>query len=187
MARSRTRPAFIERGPKNSWDGAWVNLPSSGPIRRNGELLFHYSGRACAHTHHDSYHFGGIGLASLRVDGFCSLQGSEQGGWLVTPPVRWVKGELHLNADPRRDITAHPDYRGGEVRVEVRDVRGRPLAGYRFDDCVPITRNTAHRTNDEAVLPVEWKSRKKMAALAGRHVRLAFRLRDAHLYSFKAK
>jgi len=185
--RTRPRGTFLERGPAGSWDGAWLCLPGSGPIRRNGELLFHYSGRACAHAHHDSYRVAVIGLASLRIDGFCSLQAVDREGWVETPPLRWVRGELHLNVDPRRDLTAHPAYDGGEVRVEVRDARNKPVRGYRFADCVPVTRNTAHRTAGDGTLPVEWNRGRKMAALAGRKIRLAFRLRDAHLYSFKAR
>jgi hypothetical protein len=162
----------------------WISMPSSGPIRGNGEMLFHYAGRACSHTHHNSYRVAAVGLASLRVDGFCSLRAVDREGWLVTPPVRWVKGELCLNLDPRRDITTHPHYGGGELRVEVRDAKGAPLKGFTFDDCAALTRNTVRLT--DSMDQVAWNSGKRMASLAGRQVRLAFRLRDAHLYSFRA-
>jgi hypothetical protein len=184
--RTRARQPFIERGPACSWDGYWVNLPSSAPVRRDGQLLFHYSGRSTGHTHHDAYRLAGIGLASLRVDGFCSLQAVEKDGWLVTPPLRWVKGELHVNLDPRRDITTHPGYGGGQLLAELRDPAGRPIPGFTFDDCLPLLHNTAHSNRADGTLPVKWKEEKRLAALAGRRVRIAFRLRDAHLYAFKA-
>lgn len=184
--RTRTRQAFIERGPACSWDGYWVNLPSSAPVRRDGQLLFHYSGRSAGHTHHDPYRVSAIGLASLRIDGFCSLQAAEKEGWLVTPPMRWVKGELHVNVDPRRDITTHPGYGGGQLLAEVRDAAGRPIKGFSFDDSLPVVHNTAHSSRADGALPVKWKDDRAMATLAGRTVRIAFRLRDAHLYSFKA-
>ena len=106
---------------------------------------------------------------------------------MVTPPMRWVNGELAVNADPRHDITAHPGYGGGELRAEVRDARGKALPGFAFDDCIPMLHNTAHRNRQDGTLPILWKSGKKMASLAGRRIALAFKLRDAHLYSFKAK
>ncbi len=184
--RTRTREAFIDRGPACSWDGYWVNLPSSAPVRRDGQLLFHYSGRSTGHTHHTAYRVAALGLAALRADGFCSLQAVEKEGWLVTPPMRWVKGELRVNLDPRRDITTHPGYGGGQLLAEVRDSADRPLKGYTFDDCAPLLHNTAHANREDGMLPVQWRSGKTMSALAGRRVRLAFRLRDAHLYAFKA-
>jgi hypothetical protein len=101
--------------------------------------------------------------------------------------MEWVEGELCLNVDPRRDITTHPGYGGGRVLVEVRDERGDALPGFSFEKCVPVAHNSARTRGADATSPVTWKSEKKMSALAGRRIALAFRLRDAHLYSFKAK
>ena len=195
--RSRTRPAFIERGAPGTWDCGWVNTTSNAPIRhdwqrgryhsRAAQLMIHYSGRPHGHRPDDCLHQGAIGLASLRPDGFCSLQAKEREGWLLTHPMRWPKAELFVNADPRRDLSTHPNTGGGEVRIEVRDTRGRPIDGFTFDDCIPITRNTRASRYGDASDQVCWRQGRLMASLAGRRIRFAFRMRDAHLYSFKAR
>ncbi len=157
------------------------------PIRHNNELVIHYSGRACAHGKSKSCLFGGIGVASLRVDGFCSLQAKEREGFILTQTMRWPKAELYLNVDPRHDITTHPHYGGGEVKVEARNSQGIPINGFRFDDCVPVVKNTSRSSFGDATCQVEWKQNKRMESLARRQIRLAFKMRDAHLYSFKTR
>ena len=47
------------------------------------------------------------------------------GGEFTTPPLRFEGAELVLNVDTAA---------GGEVRVEVRDVEGAPIAGFQLDD-----------------------------------------------------
>ena len=61
---------------------------------------------------------GGIGLATLRADGFASLDATYQGG-RVTKALFITQGkELHINA--KADV--------GQLRVEVLDEqRGRPI------------------------------------------------------------
>ena len=186
--RSRGRQAFIERSPFPHFDCGWLNLTCNAPIPSGCEMLLHYSGRAHGHHAHRGLarRYGAIGVATLRIDGFCSLQAKEATGWLVTPPMRWPEAELRVNADPRLDITTHYGCADGEVRVEVRYPGGRPVKGLTFDDCVPQTANTFRDGPGDATRRVEWKSGKRIAELAGRNIRLAFRLRDAHLYTFKA-
>jgi hypothetical protein len=187
--RSRPRQAFIERGPQDAWDAGWVNTLSSAPIPWQGELMIHYSGRA--HGHRDcrspARRYAAIGVAQLRIDGFCSLYSQEREGWLVTPAMRWPKAELAVNVDPRRDLTSHPRYGGGQALVEARNAQGRPIEGFTFADCEPMTANTERTSGNDASATVLWKAGRRMASLAGRNLRLAFRLRDAHLYSFKAR
>jgi hypothetical protein len=184
--RSRPRDAFILRGPENSWDCGWITATSNAPIAHRGELLIHYSGRAHGHTYPPSRRMGAIGLAGLRIDGFCSLQAMEKEGWLVTPPMQWPKAELLVNLDPRRDDRSHPHFKGGELTVEVRTPQGKPVKGFGFEDCLPMHHNTFQSGNGLAADAIRWKGDRKMAGLGGREIRLVFRLRDAHLYSFRA-
>ena len=197
--RSIPRQPFIPRGPKGSFDSVWLNLPTNPPIVNYNQLWFYYSGRAGGHGAQFPEAYGAIGLATLRIDGFCSMYGGEQPGAMLTRPVTWPGGELMVNADPRRDISGHHSGDGGtygSVRVELRDAENKPLDGYRFADCNPITRNT--RNFDEepvwtmperdrlAVQAVAWKEGRSARELAGRRIRLFFEVRDAHLYSFRA-
>ena len=187
-SRTRTRPRFIEWGPEGTWDGTWLSMGSAGPIFEESRLWFYYSGRSGAHSVPFPLNHGAIGLAVLRPDGFASLQALDTPGWVETPPFEWSGGDLLVNVDPRRDITAHPSWGKGELRVEVRGESGRPLKGYGVEDCLPMTRNTSR--GHGAPVPyeaVQWAEQPRgMKKHKGKRVRLVFHLRDAHLYAFKA-
>lgn len=182
--RPRPRPPFISWGSKPSFDDTWVNLPASGPIVRDGRLWFYYSGRAGAHGVTQVQRYGAIGLATLRIDGFCSVQAQERDGYLLTPVIEWPGGDLLVNMDPRRDIGSHPGYGSGQLRVEIRDEANKPIRGWRADDCHLMTHNAARSPG--AGLPVRWRKDKSLDRLKNRRVRLHFEMRDTHLYSFKA-
>ena len=197
--RNRARTPFIARGGEGRFDSVWLNLPTNPPIVNYNQLWFYYSGRAGGHGAQFPEAYGAIGLATLRVDGFCSLRSGEAPGGVLTKPVTWPGGELLVNADPRRDISGHHSNDtspGGQVAVEIRDADNRPLDGFGFADCNPITRNT--RIFEEqpswsmpdrdklCVHPVTWQDGRSARQLAGKRVRLFFKIQDAHLYSFRA-
>ena len=106
---------------------------------------------------------------TLRLDGFVSVQAPLVGGELITKPLRFVGKELSLNFSTSA---------AGEVRVEIQDAAGQPLAGYSLEDCPPIFGDTLSRT-------VLWNSGSDVHALAGTPIRLRFSLKDADVFSFK--
>ena len=111
-----------------------------------------------------------LGLATLRRDGFASLNADEDGGLVITRPFIFEgKGDLFVNADVASD---------GELRVAIvdEDTAGE-IEHFAGQDCGPIS-------EDATRIPVQWKQRKSLAELGGRYVRLAFHLRSAKLYSF---
>lgn len=183
-SRSRQRPPFITWGPKGSFDDTWINLAASGPIEQENRLWFYYSGRAGAHGVTQVQRYGAVGLATLRLDGFCSVQAQDQNGYVLTPPMSWPDAELLVNLDPRRDLGSHPNCTCGQLRVEIRDEANKPIRGWRLDDCRPLTHNTAKFPG--ACAPVTWGKGKSLRRLKGRRIRLYFQVRDTHLYSFKA-
>ena len=187
--RPRPRTPFIPWGAPGSWDATWLSIGSGGPIWNQGRLWFYYSGRSGAHGVPYPLNHAGVGLATLRLDGFASLQAKEKPGWVETPPLRWPGGDLLVNVDPRRDLTAHPSSCSGEVRVEVRGLGGRPLKGHGAEECISVARNTgAGRTCESCRrVPVQWRNQPRgMKKHKGKVVRLIFHLQDAHLYSFAA-
>ena len=106
------------------------------------------------------------GLATLRLDGFASLDAFGQGGVLHTRPIEAPGGRLIVNADVR-----------GEMRVEVQDRDGKPLAGYAAADCVPVRSDSLRHI-------VRWKGVADFDALRGKPVTVRWLLRDASLYAF---
>ena len=71
--RSIHRRSFIPRRPKGSFDSTWLNLATNPPIVNFNQLWFYYSGRAGGHGAQFPMAYGAIGLATMRIDGFCSL------------------------------------------------------------------------------------------------------------------
>jgi hypothetical protein len=176
--RSRTRPSFIPWGPAPRWDDTWINLPANDPIVNGDQLWFYYSGRSGAHCVPEPSNHGAIGLATLRRDGFCSLQAMEQEGWLITEPIAWPGGDLALNVDCRRDIAGHPhNILTGAADVEVLTADGQPH--------VAFAESANCRANATRAI-VRWPDDHSLDTIAGEHVRLRIRLRDAHLYAFCA-
>jgi hypothetical protein len=144
----------------------------SPPIRVGDKLYIYYRGSA---RHHGP--FSGpdntdapikVGLATLRADGFASLEASFDGGEVVTTPWRINVGALLLNA--KCDF--------GEIRVELLGKDDHPVDGYALADCIPVR-------GDDTSLPVKWKTHPDLSGAAGQTVKLRFSLRNARLYSYR--
>ncbi|UCH35216.1 MAG: hypothetical protein JSV65_02365 [Armatimonadota bacterium] len=149
-----------------SWNGG------SPPIRVGDRLYFYYRGSARRHGPYEGEDNCDapvcVGLATLRADGFASLNASFDGGEVITTP--WVidGGELLLNAKC--------DY--GEICVELLDEAEQPVPGYALGDCIPVR-------GDGTDLAVRWKERADLSAAAGKTVSLRVHLKNARLYSYR--
>lgn len=117
---------------------------------------------------------GYICRATWRKDGFTSLEAMTEGGF-TTAPFTFSGGRLKINAWTR--------FRG-EIEIEVLDATnqtntfaGDVAAGRSFGDCDPIT---GHELLSHTVT---WKGESDLSALAGRPVRLRFRMKRARLYA----
>ena len=142
----------------------------SHPIRRGDELWFYYSGIDVRHRPNvprviDEYR-GAIYLAKLRVDGFVSLQGGADSGFVDTRPVVLEGTRLFINATS-----------AGELRAEITGPDGRTvLPGWSAAQCLPVK-------GDQVRAELTWPG-KDLAELAGHRVRVRFHLQNADLYSF---
>ena len=113
------------------------------------------------------YAGGSTGLATLRRDGFASLDAGPEQGVLSTRPVRFSGSRLFVNVDC-------PE---GELRVEVVDEHGDAILPFTASLCRPITGNS---TRAEVV----WRNGPDLSAVADRPVQFKFLLRQGSLYSF---
>ena len=171
--------AFIPHGPRGSFDEFNTQMGAGEPVRVDDKLHFYFSGRTYPHR---PYYLRdkpelvpkkvlksemAIGLATLRVDGFASLEDHWGGGTVRTKPLIFKGSKLHLNA-------AFPH---GELRVEVLDEAGEPIPGYSADQCQAVQ-------GDAVDALVKWQQKESLQELAGRPVRLRFHLKRAKLYSF---
>ena len=106
---------------------------------------------------------------SVRTDGFVSVNAGYSGGEFTTSPFVFSGSSLELN---------YSTSAVGSVRVELQDERGGALPGYGIDDCPEIF-------GDEIDGTARWSRGPDVGGLAGKPVRLRFRLSDADIYAFK--
>jgi hypothetical protein len=164
-----TRPAergpLIQRGEPGAWDGGMI-VTARAPVIVGDELYFYYGG--CDGVHDQPRVRAAIGLAKLRLDGFCSLRAGTAEGWLITRREPFHEPAVRINAR-----TAP----GGQVVAEILDRRNRVLPGFSREVCEPFT-------GDSAGHVLRWKSRQFPAGQGQNDYKLRFWLKSADLYSY---
>ena len=108
---------------------------------------------------------------TMRLDGFISVNAPYTGGEMVTKPFTFAGNELEIN---------YAVGASGSIWVEIQDVSGKAIEGYRLDDCEEIIGDEIERT-------VTWKNGSSVSKVAGKSVRLRFVMKDADLYSLRFK
>ncbi len=126
--------------------------------------------------------------ATIRPDGFVSVHAPWEGGEFTTRPIVFDGTELEIN---------YTTSAAGYVRVEFLDADGKPIPGFRADECYEIFGDEIDRTvvfrkghtdvPDENHREVRVEPSNVGLALAGKPVRLRFIMKAAHLYSFRFK
>lgn len=112
---------------------------------------------------------GGIGVVRQRLDGFISADADHRGCWLETPPLKFRGNRLRLNIDTGAMGTAF---------VELWEADHKPIAGFTLAECEEMGGNFIDQC-------VYWKGQPDVSTLAGRPIRLYFKLTRAKLYAFQ--
>jgi hypothetical protein len=166
------RPIFLPTGVPDSYDWGMVFVVQGLP-EKDGRVLVYYRGDEAFHTNASGQNgkIGHLCLASLRQDGFVSLDAPTE-GYMLTKPLRCPGGKLYINAK-----TAGT----GFVRVAARRGDGVNdgdwIEGWSFDDGPAFTGDSTDAT-------LIWKSGKSFDSLKGDAIRLHFWMQKAELYSF---
>ena len=186
--RINPRKPFLPCGPHGSVSGAFdaraTDTALSPPIRfgglvdvpsqKNGRetLWFYYWGGPAMHGNRHLTWGRGLGMAQLRIDGFCSLRANRFPGMLFTRPMVWPGGKLQVNA------SVLGGGGGGHVRTEVLDENLAPIEGMTRADSDMLA-------GDGIRLDQSWGGdENRIAALKGKRIRLKFHLENVDLYSF---
>jgi hypothetical protein len=111
---------------------------------------------------------GRIARATWRWDGYLSVDAGADSGEVVSKPVMFQGNQLRVNLRAP----------GGELRAELRDAAGKPMRGFTFSDSMPVS-------GDGLALPVGWRGSAGLSKISGTPVRVAFRLKNAALYSYQ--
>ncbi len=152
------RPFIPATRSEGTWDRAYLHSTAGVCLIDGDRLLFPYcafSGIAPDGTR-GIYKGASIGLATLRRDGFASMDGS---GTLTTRPVLFSGSHLFVNAI-------------GAIACEVIPTnKSTQVAEQPTQETVKVIASTCHRLLD-------------VSAFANQPVRLRFHLKSGSLYSF---
>ena len=180
------RDVFIPVGDVDTFDGAII-YTANRPIIVGDEIWIYYSGNRVGHAHpmrrpklpadyeliaktRAKGPIGGVGLATLRLDGWVSVDAGHVEGILTTKSLIFEgKKKLVINANAA----------SGSIGVEIMDQAGQPLPGFAKSDCDTFIGDAIRHT-------VVWNGRSDISELAGKPVSLRFYLQDAKLFSFTA-
>ena len=168
---TRWNEAFLRPGPERSetWHYghqyiAWHLVETASPLAGAPNELSLYASESYWHGKGSA-----VRRYSLRLDGFVSVSAGWKGGELTTRPVTFAGSKLHLN---------FASSAAGGLQVEIQNLDGTEIPGFSFDDASELFGDSVERV-------VSWKNGTDVSSLAGKPVRLRFRLRDADLYSLQ--
>lgn len=165
------RTGFIRGERKEgTWDRAYLHGTTGVFVVMGDKLVFPYMGVSgvAPDGKRGLYTGGSIGIATLRRDGFASMEADRQGGTLVTRPLRFSGQNFFVNAATNA---------GGGLRAEIIDEKGEPVAPFTFANSVTFS-------GDSTLTEMRWRGADNLSALAGKPVRVRFHLIDGSLYSF---
>jgi len=153
---------------KKDWDWGQI-YPHHPPLVIGDEIRFYYTGISGRHwnTYHKDTPDHAVGLATLRLDGFVSVETDEQ-GTLTTNSLLFLGDTLVVNANAS----------GGAITVEALGADGKVIDRFSRSNCTPITSDSVRHV-------VSWNGNSDSRLLQGRPIQLRFHLKRAKLYSFE--
>lgn len=169
---------FLSCGDEGDYDHGMI-VTAHSVVDAGDELRFYYTGIDHSHGWEDRadrpsrlsrqpVKGASINLATLRKDGFVSLDALYPEGKVTTKPLIFQSDELEINADAEH----------GYILVEITDENGKPIPGFAKTDCIPFKENTTCGI-------IKWKTRRSLTALQGKPIHLTFFLQTAKLYAFQ--
>ena len=137
------------------------------------ELWFYYSGWDEVHVNKGNpwdakYPKAAVGLATIRLDGFCSMRAGENEGWLISRREIFNTPKLTINASCAS---------GGYVVAELVDRYNKVIQGFEKYNCIPYT-------GDSVRGELTWKSREFPNKFIDKDKKVKFYLKKANLYSY---
>ena len=146
--------AFLPSGPAGDWDSDQIN--PSAPLFDDGEIKFYYGAVHFAGgvESTEAKTYGGVGLATLRPDGYTDLElaPGRRIGTVTTIPIQPGRASrLVLNAEADA---------GGIEAEAVSVATGQPFPGYARGDCLPLEGEALARR-------VAWKGHRDLSGLSG--------------------
>lgn len=160
------RRPFIGLGPEDAFDSKMI-YTARAPVIVGDELYFYYGGFNRIHDDFDGVK-GAIGLATLRLDGFCSMRAGEDEGWLISRRERFRTPRVTVNAKTAPD---------GYVVAELLDRNNNVLPGFSRAECEAFT-------GDSVRAEIGWKTKAFSPDQVDADKKVRFYIKNADLYSY---
>ena len=164
--RPPAREPFIPLGPAGAFDSKMI-YTARAPVLAGDRLYFYYSGYDTVHDG-DAQAKGAIGLATLRLDGFCSMHAGNTEGRLISRREVFNTPRVTINAKCAA---------GGTVTAELLDREDKVIPGFSRADCVPFT-------SDSVRHELSWNTKEFPKRLLDKDKKVRFYLKHAGLYSY---
>ncbi len=164
--RTPKREPFIANSPINAFDYGFIGT-ARAPVVMGDELWFYYSGWDQVHEDYKGLK-AAVGLAKLRLDGFCSMQAGDKEGWLISRREVFNTPEVTINAK------CGP---GGYVTAEIVDRNNNVIRGFEKNYCNAFQ-------GDSVRGKLTWKTREFPEGLRDKDRKIRFYVRNADLYSY---
>jgi len=164
------RNTFINATRKEGdWDRGYLHGTTGVMLVMGDKLWFPYTGYSGQgpDANKGIYTGASIGMATLRRDGFASLNADSKKGIITTKPITFNGEHLFVNVDCPK----------GELKVEVLDERGNIIKHFSQSSCQPVK-------TDKTLVKVNWKGVEDLASLKDKIVKFRFHLSNGKLYSF---
>jgi len=170
--RIASRQPVLPLGGEGAWDSHWTAPTINPPITWGDRVLVPYTG---AGTKHGSgvRHRRGIGLASIRRDGWVSLEAGRAEGLLVTAALPLEKPmTLEVNAN------VYSGFLAVDVISAVPGREQKPLPGYEAEKSRIEQADEVHRR-------VTWGDRTVVEPVAGGRCHLRITMYQGSLFSYR--
>jgi len=165
-----TRPPdrgnFIERGTKGQFDSDML-FTARAPVQVGDELYFYYSGWDGPHNAKGGLHCA-IGLATLRLDGFCSMRAGDAEGHLISRREPFRLPQVLINAKTARE---------GYVTAELLTRDNQVIPGFSRHECRQFSGDGVNHI-------LRWNTAELPDAYLDVDKKIRFILKRADLYAY---
>lgn len=170
------RPVFLARGEEDAWDAGQVHCPRIAGLF-NDQLVLYYYGSPQGQKVRPA-NPGGLGIARLTPGRWLGVSAGDRGGYLLTRELKIEGGRLQVNFQPdgadsfvrarllQRDPAAPPD------------TPARPVPGFGFDDCTPVT-------DDTPCADLHWTGGADLSAFVGQSGYLHLHIRNGTVFGVR--
>jgi hypothetical protein len=137
------------------------------PVAVGDRLYFYYGGFDQAHDDYNGIK-GEIGLATLRLDGFCSLRAGETEGSFISRRELFRVPRVAINARTHGD---------GYIVAEIVDRHNRVIPGFSREDCIPFRGDSVRHV-------MRWRTESFPEEVLKPDKKLRFYLKNAEIFSY---